>query len=43
MISEQEYRTKISVNFIFPNEPTSKDSEVLVNPVIPLINYKGEI
>jgi len=43
MIAEQDYRSKVGVNFVFPNEPGSKPSEVLVNPVIPLINYKGDI
>ena len=43
MIAEASYRGQVSVLFVFPNEPGSKNSEVLVNPLMPLMNYKGEV
>ena len=43
MIAESSLRTQVAVRFIFPNEPGSKIAEVLVNPLLPLINWKGEI
>jgi hypothetical protein len=43
MIAEKPYRSQVGVRFIFPNEPGSKIAEMVINPFLPLTNYKGEI
>ena len=43
MIAESSTKVQVGVRFIFPNEPGSKPTELLVNPLIPLMNFKGEL
>lgn len=43
MLAETQLRRQVSVRFNFPGEPGCKKTEILVNPFLPLLNYKGEI
>ena len=43
MIAESAQKSFVSARFIFPSEPGSKTVELLINPLLPLMNYKGQI